>query len=160
MDREKLDCWCERGILGLVLAILVFGPLATGAVRALEFLVIQALALGVIVLWALRFWLDPRLKLLWPPICWGVVAFVVYAVARYLTADIEYVARQELIHLLVYAALFFAILNNLHRQESVQLIAFTLIFLATAISFYAVWQFLTGSNRVWHFITSNQGRSS
>ena len=28
MNREALDRWCERGILGLVLAILVFSPLA------------------------------------------------------------------------------------------------------------------------------------
>lgn len=31
MNREVSDRWCERGILGLVLAILVFGPLAPGA---------------------------------------------------------------------------------------------------------------------------------
>src|SRR5260221_10218772 len=135
MNREKLDGWCERGILGLVLGILVFGPLATGAVRTLEFLVIQALTLGVILLWGLRFWLNPKPKLFWPPICWAVVAFAGYAIARYLTADIEYAARQELVRVLVYAVLFLAILNNLHRQESVQIITLTLIFLAMAISF-------------------------
>lgn len=162
MDRERLDKWCERGILALVLGILVFGPLATGAVRTLEFLIIQGLTMGVIVLWGLRLWVSPRPQLLWPPICWVVVLFAVYAIARYLTADIEYVARQELIRILIYAILFFAILNNLHRQESTQIIAFTLIFLAMAISFYAVFQFLTGSRHVWHFIEPEiyRGRGS
>jgi len=160
MDRERFDKWCERAILALVLGIVVFGPLATGAVRTLEFLVIQGLTLGVIVLWGLRFWLQPRPKLLWPPICWAVVAFVGYAIARYLTADIEYVARQELIRILVYAVLFLAILNNLHRQESVQIITFTLIFLAMAISFYALYQFITGSDRVWHFINPYKHRGT
>ena len=41
MDRERLDKWCEWGIIGLVLAVLVYGPLAIGAVRPLDFLVIQ-----------------------------------------------------------------------------------------------------------------------
>ena len=118
MNRETLDRWCERGILGLVLAILVLGPLATGAVRPLEFLIIQGLTLGVLVLWGARLWLSPRPQLLWPPICWAVAAFTILAIGRYLTADIEYVARQELIHILVYAFLFFAVLNNLYRQES------------------------------------------
>src|SRR5205809_337741 len=95
MNREALDNWCERGILGLVLAILVFGPLATGAVREQDFLVLQGLTIGVLLLWAARFLLDPRLKILWPPICWAVVAFALYAVARYFTADIEYVAWLE-----------------------------------------------------------------
>ena len=56
MNREVLDRWCERGILALVLGILVFGPLATGAVRSVDFLVIQGLTLGVMTLWLLRFW--------------------------------------------------------------------------------------------------------
>ena len=149
MNREVLDGWCERAILALVLAILVFGPLAFGAVPAPAFLVIQALTLGVMLLWGARCWLQRRPQLLWPPICWAVVAFVGYAIGRYLTADIEYVARQELIRVLVYAFLFFAILNNLHRQEAVQAISCILVFLAMAISFYAVYQFLTNSNRVW-----------
>ncbi len=152
MNRKLAEHWCERGILLLTLAILVFGPLATGAVRMLEFTVIQTLTVGVLVLWVARVWLDRRLELLWPPICWAVVAFAGYAVARYLTADIEYVARQELIRVLVYTVLFFAILNNLHGQESTRLITFTMIGLAMLIAAYALYQFITGSDRVWHFI--------
>jgi O-antigen ligase len=151
MNREALDRWCERGILALVLVILVLGPLATGAVRPLPFLIIQGLTLGVLVLWGARLWLDPRPRFLWPPICWAVVAFTLYAVGRYLTADIEYVARQELIHILIYAFLFLAVLNNLYRQETTQVIVCTLVFLAMATSFYAIYQFLTHSTRVWNY---------
>ncbi len=160
MNREVLDRWCERGILGLVLLILVFGPLALGAVRGLEFAIIEGLTVAVILLWAARFWLAPRPQLLWPPICWAVLAFTAYAVARYLTADIEYVARHELLRVLVYAALFFAILNNLHRQESTQLVSFTLLFLAMGIAAYALYQFLTNSRYVWHFVSPYPHRGS
>ncbi len=160
MDREKLDGWCERGILGLVLAILVWGPLATGAVRTLEFLVIQGLTLGVVALWGARLWLRQRMKLLWSPICWVVLLFVGYAIVRYQLADIEYVARQELIRILVYAFLFFAILNNLYGKESAQIISLTLIFLGMAIAFYAIYQFITKSGMVWHFVTPYKGRGT
>lgn len=160
MKREVWDRWCERGILGLVLVILVYGPLAIGAVRVQEFLVVQALTLGVILLWLARLWLNPRPKLLLPPISWAVVAFATCAVVRYLTCDIEYVGRKELLRILVYAVLFFAILNNLHRQEATQIISFTLIFLAMGISLYAIYQFLTHSNRVWHFPVRFMGRAS
>jgi len=160
MNRETLDQWCERGILALVLIILVFGPLALGAARLQEFLLIQALTAGVLSLWLVRLWLNPRPKFLWPPICWAVLAFVAYAVGRYLICDVEYVGRRELVRILVYAALFLAILNNLHRQESTQIISFTLIFLAMAISFYAVYQFVTRSNYVWFFQVASKGRGS
>ena len=148
------------GILGLVLAILVFGPLAMGAVDAPAFLVVQGLTIGVMILWAVRIWAGPKPQLLWPPICWVVLAFAIYAVARYLTADIEYVARLEMIQVVMYAFLFFAIVNNLYRQETAQIIGFTLIFLAMVISIFAVYQFFTHSIRVWNSISPYAGRAS
>ena len=152
MNRKTADEWCERGIFGLFLILLVYGPLATGATRTVDFLVLQALTMGVMLLWILRLWLNPRSQLLWTPICWAVIAFTVYAIARYLTADIEYVARKEMVHIVVYAFLFFAVLNNLHKQEYTRLIVLTLVFLGMAISFYALYQFLTDSDKVWMFV--------
>jgi hypothetical protein len=160
MDREDLDNLCERSILGLVLSILVFAPLAFGAVDAWAFLVVQALTLGVMLVWALRLWISPKPKLLWPPLCWVVLAFTLYAIARYLTADIEYVARQEMIQVVMYAFLFFAIVNNLYRQEYAQVISFTLVFLAMGIAAYAVFQYLTHSERVWNLTALYAGRGT
>lgn len=160
MNRETLDRWCERGILGLVLGILVFGPLAMGAVDTPEFLVIQGLTVAVMLVWALRLWISPKPQLLWSPLGWVVLAFAACAIGRYLTADIEYVARLEMIQVLMYAFVFFAVVNNLYRQESVQIISFTLIFLAMGISCYAVYQFLTHSNRVWDYVSPYLGRAS
>ncbi|HEY4951936.1 MAG TPA: O-antigen ligase family protein [Verrucomicrobiae bacterium] len=160
MNREALDKFFERGILALVLAILVFAPLAMGAVDAWAFLVVQALTISVMLLWTLRIWLSPKPQLLWPPLCWVVLAFTVYAVACYLTADIEYVARLELIQVLVCTFLFFAVVNNLYRQEYSQVISFTMIFLAMAISCFAIYQFVTHSGRVWNFISPYTGRGT
>jgi O-antigen ligase len=172
MNRESLDKVCERGILGLVLAILVFTPLAFGGCSqppigsSLDFIfvnpfnVVQWMTLGVMLLWGARLWLTPRPKLLWPPICWAVIAFAVYAVVRYLFADIEYVARGEMIQVVMYAFLFLAIVNNLHRQESAQIITLTLVFLAMAIAFYAIYQFGTNSNRVWALLKPYAHRGS
>ena len=160
MKRELLDRWCGRGILALVLAILVLGPLALGAVRGLEFGIIEGLTVVVMLVWAVRLWVSPRPRLLWPPICWAVLAFTAYAIARYWTADIEYVARQELLHILVYAFLFLAVVNNLQRQETTQIISFTLVFLAMALSFYALYQILTDSDRVWTFLKPYHHRGS
>lgn len=160
MNREAWDKFFERGILALILAILVFGPLAMGAVDAWAFLVIQGLTVSVMVLWALRLWINPKPRFLWPPICWVVLIFTLYAIGRYLTADIEYVARQEMIQVLVGAFLFLAIVNNLYRQEYSQIISFTMIALGTGIASYAVFQFLKHSNHVWNYISPYYGRAS
>jgi len=161
MDREKIDGWCEQGILGLVLGILVFGPLAFGGHALPQFLVLQGLTLGVLVLWIARLWVGAKPQLLFPPICWAVLVFMGYAVVRYFQADIEYVARWEVLRVLLYGFIFFAVLNNLHRQESTQIITLTLLFLAMAISFYACYQFFTKSPRVWNVVTpAYTGRGS
>ncbi|MGA2685712.1 MAG: O-antigen ligase family protein [Verrucomicrobiota bacterium] len=160
MNREALDKFLERGILALVLAILVFGPLAMGATDAWAFLVVQGLTLGVMLLWALRIWFSPRPQWSWPPTGLVVLAFTFYAIGRYLTADIEYVARLEMIQVLLYAFLFFAIVHNLRRPESVPIISFTLVFLAVGISGYAVFQFLAHSYYVWNYPSPYPGRGS
>ncbi len=155
-----MDRYFEAGILALVLAILVFAPLAMGAVGAWEFLVVQGLIVGVMCLWGLRIAVTPGIKLFWPPLCWAVLIFSFYAVARYLTADIEYVARFEMIQTLLYAFLFFAVVNNLVSRDCSQIVSFALIFLAVGISCYAVLQFITHSSRVWNEISPYPGRAT
>jgi O-antigen ligase len=147
---ERLDRSLTRGIQALVLIILAGGPLAFGAVDPIPFAIIAFLTCGVAALWAVRVWVNPQLRFLWPPVCWAVVAFVIYAVIRYAKADIEYVARGELLHVLVYGFLFLAIVNNAHRQEAAQFVACALIFLAMCIAGYAVFQFVANSDRVWN----------
>jgi O-antigen ligase len=160
MNHETLDRFFERAILAVVLAILVFAPLAMGAVGTKEFLIVQAMAMAVLLLWALRIVFSGKTRFFWPPLCWAVLAFALYATARYLTADIEYVARFEMIQTLLYAFLFFAIVNNLASKESSLAIALTLVFLAAAISCYAIWQFMARSNQVWNLISPYAGRAS
>ena len=78
MDREQLDSWCEKGILGLVLAILVYSPLAFGAVPQVGFdyfIVVEWLTVLILAVWLVRFCINPKHRLLWPPVCWGVLAF-------------------------------------------------------------------------------------
>src|ERR1051325_1976423 len=153
MDCEQLDSWCEKGILAGVLAILVYSPLAFGTVPQTGFdyfVVVEWLTLAILVIWLARFLINPKHRLLWPPVCWAVLAFSAYAIGRYLTADVEFVARQEMIKVLVYSALFYAIVNNLHRQETTQIVGLVLIFLAMTLSLFAVYQFLTGSDYVWN----------
>jgi O-antigen ligase len=160
MDRERLDGWCEKGILALVLGILVFGPLALGVVFAWQLAVIQWMTAGVMVLWGVRLWAGRQPRFLWPPICWAVLAFVAYALVRYLQADIEYVARRELVQILIYTFLFLAVLNNLHRQEASQIIGLTAVCLGMILAIYAGWQFATKSDLIWNLHAARPGRAS
>ncbi len=160
LTRKNLDWWCERGILLLVAGLLVFAPLAFGAVDAWAWLVVQVAAAAVCVLWGVRFWAQPKLRLLWPPLAWVVLVFMAYAVVRYFTADIEYVARQETLQVLVFGFLFFAALNNLRGQEEISLVSGTLIATGTVVACYAVAQLTHNTNQVWNQVSPYIGRAS
>jgi O-antigen ligase len=157
---RNLDSFCERGILSLILAILVFSPLAFGAVYPWTFIVVEVLTLGVALLWLVRLWGGHKPKFLWPPLAWAVVAFVLYAVARYFTADVEYIARQELIRVLLYSFLFIAVLNNLYSGDNAEMIVYALVIVAALDATYALAQFVNHSTRVWNEVSPYIGRGS
>ena len=159
-SRKNLDWMCERGILALVLGMLVFAPLAFGAVDTWAWLVVQMLAAGVLLLWAARLWLNPKGRLHWPPLAWVVLAFMAYAVARWWTAEIEYVARRETLQVLVFGFIFFAALNNLRGQEEISAVSATLIATGTFTACYAVAQLTHNTNQVWNEISPYIGRAS
>ncbi|MCP5516573.1 MAG: O-antigen ligase family protein [Verrucomicrobiales bacterium] len=152
MEGERLDHLIERSLAVLVLGALGFATLATGAVRDQDFAVVQAIVAVATALWVARFWVrssGPRLQ--WPPVCWAIVAFVAYAVLRYAQADVEYVARKELMRILVYAWLFFIVLNNLYHSDVTRKLVYALLGLATVVSMYALYQVIARNYHVWGF---------
>jgi O-antigen ligase len=160
LTRKNLDWWCERGILLLVLAALIFSPLAFGAVFTWSFLVVQALTMGIASLWLVRLWCGDKPKVFWPPLAWAVLAFAGYALVRYFTADIEYVARLEVIQVLMYALLLLAVLSNLYDQEAAEVITYVLTAVAALAASYAVAQYFRHSNQVWNLTSPYPGRAS
>lgn len=148
LDREAIDLFCERGILGTVLAMLVFGPFATGSTKTSQFLVLLGLGVLLIAFWLVRIWTREQYRFLFPPLGWAVLAFTGYAIWRYTWVDIEYAARLELLQIILYAVLFFAVLDNLTRAESIQILLFSLIALAMLNACYAIFQYFTDSQSV------------
>ncbi len=120
---------------------------------------VQGIGALIFVLWGARLWLNPKPKLLWPPLAWVVVMFTVYAVARYFTSDIEYVARAEVIQVLLFALVFFVVVNSLHGQDEAQTIKFYVDHAATLLSCYALAQLITHSDRVWNLHSGYIGRA-
>ncbi len=153
--RASLDRWCEWGILGLVLAVLIYAPLALGAVRVSDFAVIELLMCGILILWGVRVWAAPDASLHWPPICWGVTAFVGYAIVRYLHAPVELSARHEMLQALVCGFMFLAVVNHVNRPETIRVLVVALIGLAAVLAGYAFFQYVTHSERVWWYPNPN-----
>jgi O-antigen ligase len=147
--RERIDIICARAILLIVLFILAWGALAYGGMDPTAFLVVQGATGVALGLWIVRFWVQRPFRLLWPPMCWAALAFLIYAVARCRLVDVEYAGRQQLIHVVVYGTLFLAVLNNFNRKNSATFVSLTLIAVGFLVAMLAMFQFATHYPMIW-----------
>jgi O-antigen ligase len=138
----RLDAFCQRAIFGTILFILVWAPLALGSTGPVAFLVIQGATAVALALWAVRWWVQRPFRLCWSPVCWAVLVFLLYALPRCQLVDVQYVGRQQLTRIIVYAALFFLVLHNLNRKESATIVAMTLIAVGFVLAFWGMMQFV------------------
>ena len=146
--RERIDSWCERGIFGLTLAILVFGPLAFGGVRISETIWIYGALATILGLWAVRSCVRDNYRLLIPPVAWSLLVLIGYIGWRTYNSTVQYTAQVEFFQIAALGIFFFAILDNLNRSESTNRIVLTLIFTAMTLAGYAIYQYLTDSQKI------------
>ncbi len=140
MDRDRVESWCQNGMLAVVVASLWFAAIAFGGVDLWARVVLQWLMALGLVFFAVRLTVARRPKLVLPPAFWAATLFMVYAVGRYWYADVEYVARQELIRVAICYLVFSFVVTTLHGQRSVRFLVYALIALATVESVYAIYQ--------------------
>ncbi|HIL71969.1 MAG TPA: hypothetical protein EYG38_19220, partial [Verrucomicrobia bacterium] len=150
MMKKRLEKRCESGLLLLVILIIGYAHLATGGVRQVDRIVLSSLAVLILFVWILRLWVLTKSRILIPPVTWGVLLFTGYALWQYGRADVEYLARKEVVFCLIAAILFIVTVSSLHRQEASQWICVALVFLAMVTSIYAIYQYVTPSSSVWN----------
>ena len=155
-DHTRLEAWLARIIGALLIAILVAAPLLTGASRDQDFAWIQVLGVLAAALWLVRLRLNPH-PIFIPPMVWPLVAFCIYAIIRYFTSDIEYLARKELVHVLFYMMFFGIALNHFRNAKLIDMTVSILLTLGMALSVYALRQHLTGTNVIWNLVRPGYG---
>src|SRR5438093_657635 len=148
MDRARLDGWLARAILALLIGTLIAGPLLMGALRQQDFFWLELLGVAAGILWIPRVFINPELRIFCPPMLWPAIAFGVYAVIRYSTADLEYIARKELILVLFYLLFFVLCLNHFQSVKGCDIAIALLLTLAMVLSVFALVHLLPGTNTV------------
>ena len=142
---------CQTAILVITAAILVFAPLAFGAVRfwALGPILIAIELAGV--LWITRILAAREIPVIFSALGPPVLALAGYAVIRYGLSEIEPVACGSMMQSLGAVLLFFLVLNHTRHRWHVTLLVWVLIGTGTLVAVYALWQALMGGMWVWAF---------
>ena len=148
MDRDRIETWCQKGMLAVVVVAMWFAAIAFGGVDLWARVVLQWLMVLGLVFFSVRLAVARKPRLVMPPAFWAATLFMVYAAGRYWYADVEYVARQELIRVAICYLVFSFVVTTLHGQRSVRFLIYALIALATLESVYAIYQWAANPGTV------------
>lgn len=156
MPKSKSMHPLEWGIVAILGLMLCLGPFVFGGVYTSGFLLLTTLCAVAATLWLILIFSGKKYRLLWPPVCWLVLAFMGYALWRYRFVGVPYAAEHELMRILLYGTLFFLAVNFLHGQESTQILSLLLVLVGMLVASYALFQYITHSNLVWNVIKPSQ----
>jgi O-antigen ligase len=142
---------CQTAIVVLSALILVFAPLAFGAVRLWALgPVLIAISVGG-VLWIVRIVSGREIPVVFSAPGPPAIALAAYAVIRYGLSEIEPIACGPMMQSLGAALLFFLMLNNTRHRWHISVFVWVLTGTGIVVAFYALWQALMGGTSVWGF---------
>ncbi|MBT5926991.1 MAG: hypothetical protein HOH33_10265 [Verrucomicrobia bacterium] len=162
MPRHKNDSPIEWGIISILGIILCLGPLLFGGAYTFGFLLLTSLTVVALGLWLILILSGKKYRLLWPPVCWVVLGFLIFGLWEYRFAGVPYSAEYEIMRIFLYGAIFLLAVNFLHGQETTQILSLILVFVGMILASYALFQYITHSDKVWHMTKPAQymGRGS
>ncbi len=153
---------CQHGIFLLVLFVLIFSPLAFGAVRPWAqgpILLAVGLATG---LWIVRILAVHEIPAVFSPLGAPVLVLGTYVIVRYGLSEVEPVARQEALLGLGVVLFFFLVLNHVRHRWHITVLMWVWTALGAALALYGILQVVAGNQWSGVFFRYDQyiGRAS
>jgi len=148
LGNRVLDHRLERGIEAMVGASVLLAVVLFGGVRMTELACVTGLLAMASVLWVARLWLGGSHRFLLHPILLPALGFVAYAAWRARSADVPYLAWQEVWLVGLYVLALVLALQNLHGQDVLQRTSWMASGLGSLLALYALGQFLGESDAV------------
>jgi putative inorganic carbon (HCO3(-)) transporter len=142
---------CQHGIFLLVLFILIFSPLAFGAVRPwAQGPILLAVGLATL-LWVIRILAAREVPAVLSPLGAPVLVLGTYVIIRYGLSEVEPVARPEALLGLGAVLFFFLVLNHVRHRWHITVLVWIWTILGTGLALYGISQVIAGSEWVWAF---------
>ncbi len=128
----------------LVLAVLVFAPLAGGAVSPWsQGLIMIAVALAAL-LWVISLCLGRETHIVFSTMNAPVLVLMTYGIVRYSTSDVEALARPHMLAIVTVSLIFFLVLNTIRSRWQIMALVWGVAGIGVVLSLHAFWQVLRG----------------
>jgi len=149
----------DQLIIFSVLALLLFGPLAFGAVEVWSIFVSEAGAVALLLAWGLYCCITGQLSVVVNPIFAPMLAFAMLILAQLLAGQSAYyeaTARSALLYL-AYSAMCFLVVQCLNRTSYLRHSAAILISYGSLVATFALLQGLSSNGRLYWLSAPLQG---
>lgn len=152
---SPLDAVVTYGILGL----LIFAPLAFGAVEPWSIFVLQVGAVLLFLVWAIGQRSAEEIRVHWNPLFAPALAFAALVGIQFASGRSAYRAATSAALLLYacYGILGFLLIQCLRRRKQIENFALGLSILGTAIALFAVVQDFTSNGKLYWLRTPSNG---
>lgn len=144
-----MEVFGERAVFYILCLMLVFAPLAFGAVRPWSRNPMLLLTLVALLCWGARVVVAGRISWVRAPLDLPIAVGILYVVARYATSPVEWESRQEMLLVLMYAAVYFLATQHLVRRQRLNILLWLLVGVAIGICAYAIINRIRGVEMVW-----------
>ncbi|MGA7286993.1 MAG: O-antigen ligase family protein, partial [Terriglobales bacterium] len=140
-------------------AVLLFGPLAFGAVEPWSSFALETCAVLLLAVWAYRQWLNRELTVFNHPLYRPMAAFFAVVLLQWVAGTTAY-RHVTYSHLLLYAAygmLAFVVTQTLRRSSQFELMAQVFTVYGAVVAAFAVLQGLAPNGKLYWIFTLQQG---
>lgn len=150
-EPQPLVAWlCQRALFLILTLALAACPFALGEVQPWAVGCLAAAVGLALMLWVVRILVENELRVVLSPAGVPLLAAAAYVVVRYALAELEPVARRELIVLVTALALYFLLLNNIRHRWQITVLMWMWVAVGAVVAAQGVVQVLGAPDGVWH----------
>ena len=139
--------------------LLLFGPLAFGAVSPFPIFILEAGAAGLFLLWTIRQVNTGEIAVSWNPLFGPMLAFVSVIALQLITRHTEYryATYSEAMLYIAYGLLCFVVVQTLRRSSQLHRVAIGVSAFGFAVALFALLQSASSQGKLYWLVTPRNG---
>ena len=141
--------FCDRAIELVLVALLIFTPLAFGTVQVWSISVMHLATIIMLALWFLKMNAQGRFRLIRTPLDLPILAFGAIAAVSTATSVYFYESKVELLKILNYILLYYIVVNNIKDFKQIKRVITILIVIGCGLAVYGLYNYLNGIERIY-----------
>ena len=146
---------CDLIIESGLIAILIFSPIAYGAVEVWSISVIHFITLIMFTFWLLKINFEGKFRFAQTPLDYPILAFFILTIISTIFSIYRHDSILELYKIINYIILYYLVVNHINTRNRIKRICLVIIGMGTFLSILCLIKYLEGlTGHGWHAISA------